>query len=186
MKKIDLCMVFVGRPGCGKTTRARSTAAALARVRPVLVHDPACEWTGRVTSSTPTTPGIYVDRRASADEIVARLVAERQPLLARGIRPHEIALVLDEGSAWGGERRHTPSPATLTLLAQRRHLGVGLIVLVQYASLAPRALWDTATAACVFRTAPRDLRCLVDRGMPPDAAERAHEQAVGEYVFHAF
>lgn len=185
-KKIDLCMVFIGRPGSGKTTKARSVVRTLSPVRPVLVHDPLREWEGRPTSSTPKSPGVYVDRRDDADGILERLYTERKAVLDRGGQQQELILVIDEGAAWGGERRHSPPPHVKKLLQGRRHLGLGFIVLVQYASLAPLDLWNSATHAVVFRTNPGDLDGLRKRGLPPELASAACGFTPGIHQLHAF
>lgn len=187
--KSDLSMVFVGVPGSGKTTLQKKVAERLRGRAPVLVHDPTGEWEAPELEHHvgPVRPGLYVWRDPEADGFLTRLAAARGLLMRKQLTPPPLVVVINEGAAWGGDGRHTPSATTLRLITQRRHLNLGLLVGIQWASLAPRGLWLTATHLALFKSQAEDLEHLVKRHkLPRDRALAAERFAPGEHYLHAF
>jgi hypothetical protein len=181
---IDYALIILGRPGSGKTYAAKNLIKPWAETLPVVVHDPAWQFKGKPwRGNWGTAPaGLYVTRSIDADELVDSRISfcESQP------DPRSGMLVIDEASAWLGERRSNPPPPVKKLLMQRRHWNTPILALAQHATLLPLALWDTATAVMVFNCAARDVSLLAARGVPESDCAKAPKLKRGQHVYHSF
>lgn len=180
VKDYNRCTIIVGAASCGKTTLARRLVAEHLREFPtgiVLIHDPVRQFVsdGAGWYDDVATWRREMQRAAAAKQAVPRASSFGGDPRALSILAMElgkrfrnsanavhvpILLVFDEGSLHD-ERTHI-SDANNELIATRRHLGVGMLFLIQRPGMLVNAFWEGATDAYIFKLRDKHVERLAD------------------------
>lgn len=162
--EFDVWRILLGVNGCGKSTRAGALALEYARqgVR-VFVHDPDGQhapfpayaspagWTSAAATAHAAKGTLPLVARITGGEPIDVLELAASAAEATNVRTPSL-VVLDEGSTlWDEGRRDVFTATLLKFVTRRRNIGVGAVVLYQWAMMLHYLLLANSTHLELFR-----------------------------------
>lgn len=198
--KVDFMALLVGPPGHGKSSLAAELAEARLREgRWVLAQDTNREF-GRFCAPY-ESPRAFLDRCAQA--------AKDQQPMPRGAsfaRPADdvLALAVQIGTEWNLRRGSVHAPICVVVnetttfegsgsthvgvdlgrtVAQRRHLGIELILCMQHAAQLPASVFEFATEVHAFRQKRADRIVTLEKTLGENAGALLGLSDLGKHRF---
>lgn len=186
MESGDYMGIACGPPKMGKSSLAAEVVRSMLESGVVvLAHDPKKQYRGlcaeyenadawreaarkAAASKTPMPLGASIGGKAADVTALAMELGKRFNDVRR-VRV-KMCLVFDEGSVLGSSGSSWIGAEDNELLATRRHLGIGLLFLIQRPSMLTTAFWEMATDAYLFRVAGKRLDGLTETIHLPEGA----------------